>query len=67
MTVKLEETLGLEFQKYSNTKTCALCLICIMKLFRLLVQVSLYSLKQAAIYFVTSYNHRIFKHCNCNL
>lgn len=32
MTVKLEETLGLEFQKYSDTKMCALCLICIMKL-----------------------------------
>lgn len=45
MTVKLEETVGLEFQKYSNTEMCALCLICIMKLFKLLAQVSLYSLK----------------------
>lgn len=32
MTVKVEETLGLEFQKYSDTKMCALCLICVMKL-----------------------------------
>lgn len=45
MTVKLEGTLGLEFQKYSNTKMPALCLIAIMKLFKLLAQVSLYSLK----------------------